>query len=153
MPLFYYPSGADIRQIEADSYRRVQSAPVGSEYGWQQTLTWNSGLTESYFTGDYDETAAFTLPGSRCGNFDQGISYKRNNVNFCAENGRPPRQRLSSISFAFIPANGVCNIEFIKDETVILTLPTCPDIGEDSRNPNCSDCCRELLTIAREIRV
>ena len=153
MALFYYPNGGELRQIEADSYRRIQSAPTGADYGWQQTLIWDSGLTESYFSGDLNPNTSFQKTGSRCGNNGQGIGYTKDGQAFCAENGTPPRRRLESLNFTYVPADGICNTEFLKNESVILTLPTCPDIEGDIRNPDCSDCCRELLPIARRISV
>lgn len=152
MPLFYYPQNGDIRQIEADSYQRVNFSTTGNEYGWKGFLVWEGGFSESGFTGYTDPNTSYVVSGNRCGINDQGIAYTRDADQLCAENGRAPRTRLSSLRFEYFPATG-CRTEFIKDGAVILTLNTCPDIGEDSRNPNCSDCCRELLTIAREIRV
>lgn len=150
---FYYERDGEVYQIVADRFERVNVTDDGSEHGWYQNLVWDSGLTETVKDPNVDPNAVFNVTGERCGGNNQGLQVIVDGANRCAQDGRPPRQRLQSISFFYVGAVS-CRTIFYRNNQAVLTLDTCPAINDgDPRNEACSACCRQLLPIVRNIRV
>ena len=103
MPFFYYPDGGDTYQIEADRYEISGFNTENSQAGWFQNLVWDSGLSETVFGQDTDPNTIYQVTGDRCGGGGQGLSYTKNSIIQCAQNGSSPRRRLTSISFFYSP--------------------------------------------------
>lgn len=154
MPRYYYQQENKTYQIEADSFTQSAGAAFGQ---WFSTHVWNSGQTDVTFTGETDPLTVYTVPSVRCGANDQGQIYTVNGASFCGQNGTPPRVRSVSLSFSFVPSGLSCLTEFIKNGLVIRAVTnsgSCQQINIDPRDDDgCSQCCRELLSIARGISI
>ena len=150
MPYFYYEQNGERYQIIADRYER------SSENNNIAQLSWAMNIGPIQATYDRPIISIRSLGGTWKPYFDQpdracptSPSFSGNSIYH--EFDDPYTDNSGVCDYEITLAGDTCKTLFYIGETVIRTLNSCPAISDDPRNPGCSECCRELLPMAKNI--
>ncbi len=170
---FYYRRGEEWVRVLADSFTQgpPPSAPGQCEnvgYVGLVEYTRGDGLVQVAGTGAVwgPVTGVFLYPltggnnvfigchGSYYGAYSSEVVYL-----FVVQDGATNYTHAEIIQLYRIDglpddcaAAGGCQTEFFLNGNSVLVIPTCPEVLDSSEENECSDCCRQLLPLARSIR-
>lgn len=166
MSFFYYQENGQYRQIEADSFTQVGTPVVGNFLGaGRYTFTGlglctNQSLSTTQDIKGADNLGLFPFNCQTSGTSPNTHPYQVVRLYLCSGAevtvgtlfGQSYKGSLNISRLADACSSG-CITTFYQGSTVIQTLSFCPTIDEDIRNPDCSQCCSELLPMLRAISV
>lgn len=152
MRFYYADQSGNTRQIEADSYRRIEN---GNQTVVRYSHDMNSGPYDQTFSGAI--ITINSLGGTWLPNPTQApracLSSPAYQGNRIYDDFDAPYGDNSGTCVYDVTISLGCKTDFYLNGAIVLSLNYCPTIEDDPRNKSCDECCKELLSLARSIRI
>lgn len=154
MGYFYYRDGEQLRQVIADRYNR-QRSDAQQEY----QLDWNTAIGPITATYDRSIQSVSSLGGTWKPNPNQdplpcptNVSFSENTIDHPFDSAYHDNSGVCSYRVVLVPVTS-CETFFYSGDQIVLNLKSCPEILEDIRSEDCSECCNSLLAEVRGISI